>query len=247
LEFLSIPEKGSQVLVASDEGAFKGVRLERALILVQGVQLYVDRAASADEHTYDWIYTCYGKVSASSAESKEIPPLPGKPLTPEDVADNPYQAPLGRRVGYEIPHNLREMNVSGDWWLDWQGIKAPYPSSGGKGAEKPPVAMKWLCWSSGPTRVVWGDSPGMGLKPDQHRWVIARQKTREAAWVTALVPAAEPTLVDALEVVQPTEGKGLGVHLKSGASGAWVAVNWQPGQPLKVGPISTTERIVVQP
>ncbi|HRJ70922.1 MAG TPA: heparinase II/III family protein [Terrimicrobiaceae bacterium] len=243
LEVFSAPKGGPQVLFASDEGAHEGVRLERAVVLVQGVQLYIDRAVSEQEHTFDWIFTCYGRVAGSSGESKEIPPLPGRALTPEDVADNPYHRPLGKGVGYEVPQNLREMNASGNWWLDWKDIKAPYSKG-----DAPPVAMRWMAWSSGPARVVWGDTPGMGLKkPDEHRWVMARQKTRDAVWVTAMVPQSQPPLVDELEIVKPSQGNGLGVRLKSGVGGAWVAVNWQPGQPLKVGPISTTERIIVQP
>jgi hypothetical protein len=242
LEVFNTPENGPQVLFASADGAREGVRLERAVGLVQGVQLYVDRAVSAEEHTFDWIFTSYGKVAGTSAEAKEIPPMPGNPVTPEYAAKNPYQHPPPQGAGYEVPQNLREMNVSGNWWIDWQDIKVPY----GKSAW-PPVAMRWMAWSSGPARVVWGDSPGMNLKPDLHRWVMARQKTREAVWVTAMVPQSGPPLVDNLEVVQPAEGRGIGVHLKSGEGGAWIAVNWQPGQPLKVGPITTTERIVVQP
>ena len=242
LEVFSTPENGPQVLFASDEGAHEGVRLERAVVLVQGVTLYVDRAVSENEHTFDWIFTSYGKVAGTSSPAKEIPPMPGHPLTSEDVADNPYERPPAQSAGYEVPQNLREMNVSGNWWMDWQDIKAPY----GKSANKP-VAMRWMAWSSGPTRVVWGDAPGMALKkPDEHRWVMARQKTREAIWVTAMVPQSEPPLVDDLEVVPAAEGKGLGIHLKSAQGGAWIAVNWQPGQALKAGPISTTERIAVQ-
>lgn len=242
LDFLSISENGPQVAVASTDEAFKGVHLERAVLLVQGAQVLVDRAVSNREHVYDWIFTCYGQVSGTSAPAREISPLPGRALTPEDVADNPYRAPLGKGVGYEIPRQLREMSVSGNWWLDWENIRAPYAAPTSKS-----ISMRWMAWSSGPARVVWGDSPGLNLKPDQHRWVMARQTTNEAAWVTALVPRSDPPLVEEIEVVQPTEGSGLGVHLKAGRGGAWIAVNWRPGQPLKAGPITTSERVFVQP
>lgn len=242
LDFLQIPAHGPQVAVASTDQAFKGVHLERAVVLVKGVLLLVDRATSASEHVYDWIFTSYGQVAGTSALARAIPSLPGRALTPADVADNPYRAPLGKGVGYEIPENLQEMNVTGRWWMDWTGIKPPYAAPKSKAVES-----RWLAWSSTPARVVWGDSPGLNLKPRQHRWVMVRQTGPEAAWVTALVPGSQPALVDDLEVLHPSEGHGLGIRLKAAGGDAWVAVNWQPGQRLTVGPISTSERVGIKP
>lgn len=241
VEFLSIPDKGPQVIVVSDDGAYEGVHLERAIIFVNGIQLFVDRAVSSEEHDFDWIFTCYGKVAGTSDASKKIPCLTGKAYSQAE-ADKNSTKPTEQGVGYDLPHNLQEMKVKGNWWIDWEGIKPPYAK-----ADSKPVAMRWLGWSSNPVQVIWGDAPGLKVAPDLQRWVKARQHGREAVWVTALVPQEQPALLESMEVVQPTEGKGLGVQLKSTAGESLVAINWASGKPLRVGPVTTTVNVVVQP
>ncbi|WP_202921321.1 heparinase II/III domain-containing protein [Anatilimnocola aggregata] len=242
VEYLSTPAKGPQVVVISDESAYPGVRLERALIFVEGIQLLVDRATSDTEHTYDWTFACYGDVRGTSAESKAIPPLEGTALS-ESVYQNSDVSPTPPGVGYDVPRNLKEMNVSGDWWIDWGNIQAPYKSI----LKSPPLSMKWLCHSSNPVRVVWGDAPGVGLVPDRQRWVMARQVGNEALWVTALIPESRPAKVEGMKVVPATVGRGIAIQLKSASSETWVGVNWQAGKPLTAGPVSTVDKVVVQP
>lgn len=241
VEYLSTPDQGPQVVVVSDESAYPGVRLERALIFVEGIQLLVDRATSDTEHTYDWTFSCYGDVRGTSAESKPIPPLEGTALS-ESVYQTSNVSPTPPGVGYDVPRNLKEMNVSGDWWIDWGNIQVPYKSI----LKSPPLSMKWLCHSSNPVRVVWGDAPGLGLAPDQQRWVMARQVGTEALWVTALIPESRPVKVEAMKVVPATAGKGIAIQLKSASSETWVAVNWQEGKPLTAGPVSTVDKVSVQ-
>ncbi|MEO1617511.1 MAG: heparinase II/III family protein [Planctomycetota bacterium] len=238
VEYLSTPVGGPQVVVVSDESAYPGVWLKRSLIFVQGIQLLVDRATSDTEHTYDWVLASYGKVRATSAESKPIRPLEATPLAESIYQSNNVQ-PTPPGVGYDVPSNLREMNLSDDWWIEWEGIQAPY----GNKLKSPPLSMKWLCHSSNPVRVVWGDVPGVGLAPGQQRWVMARQVGTQALWVTALVPKDQSAKVETMEVVPASKGKGIAVHLKSASSDSWVAVNWQAGKSLKAGPLSTTEKI----
>lgn len=241
VEYLSTPAKGPQVVVVSDENAYPGVRLERALILVEGIQLLVDRATSDTRHTYDWTFTSYGEVRDTSAESKTIPPLDGTALD-ESVYQTNNVSPTPPGVGYDIPRNLKEMNVTGDWWIDWANIQPPYKSK----LNSPPLSMKWLCHSPNPLRVVWGDAPGVGLAPDQQRWVMARQVGTEALWVTALIPDSQPAKVEVMKVVPATVGKGIAIQLKSASSESWVAVNWQKGESLIAGPVSSVDKVSVQ-
>lgn len=241
VEYLSAPAQGPQVVVVSDENAYPGVRLERALILVEGIQLLVDRATSSTEHTYDWTFSCYGEVQGTSGESKTIQPLDGTALD-ESVYQTNNVSPTPPGVGYDVPRNLKEMHVTGDWWIDWANIQAPYKNK----LNSPPLSMKWLCHSPNRLRVVWGDAPGVGLAPNQQRWVMARQVGTEALWVTALVPGNQPAKVEAMKVVPATVGKGIAIQLKSASSESWVAVNWQEGKSLTAGPISTVDKVSVQ-
>jgi hypothetical protein len=240
LDFWRAPEHGPQIATASTEGAYPGVRLERTIVLAGGAQVFIDRAVSTNEHLYDWTFTGYGVATNASCAAQPRAPLPGAPLPPEFVSENIYWKAPGARVGYDVPRNLKEGTIAGNWRMDWEGVRAPYSD-----AKSAAVRVRWLGWCSQPARLIWGDIPGYNLTTNAMRWVMVRQQGREAAWVTALIPHAAdtPPAIDGLRVVPPEKGRGIGVQLTSGASNVcWIAANDRPGQQLKVGPLSTKEK-----
>ncbi len=234
------PTSGPQVAVASTEGAYPGTRLERAVILAAGAQVFIDTATSTNAHTYDWVFTCYGVVSNTSFACRPRGPLPSEPIPSEFADRNIYWKAPGPRVGYDVPTHLREGAVNGNWTIDFADVRAPYIK------DRPPIRMRWLGWTPSPARVVWGDIPGFNVASNGMRWVSIRQEGREATWVTALVPESA-VCVDELRVDPAAAGSGLGVQLlRSGSNVCWIAFNREPGQLVEAGPLKTRDRIAVR-
>jgi hypothetical protein len=233
------PASGPQIAVASTDAAYPGTRLERAVVLAAGAQVFLDAAVSTNRHVYDWVFTSYGTVTNTSFASRPRGPLPFEPL-PYGFAESNiwYQSP-GPRVGYDLPQNLHEGIVDGRWTIGWDGVRAPYSKN------RPAIRMRWLGWTPTAARVVWGDIPGFMLATNGMRWVSIRQEGREAVWVTALVPGEGG--VDDLKVDAAGEGKGFAIQLlQRGSNVCWIAWNRAPGEWLAAGPIRTRDRVAAR-
>jgi hypothetical protein len=91
--------------VVHNDRIYPGVKIWRALAVIDGAFILMDRLESNKPHTYDWFF--YGVPDKSDG-------LSGIHL---DMLKR--EAPLGETDGYEIPSNLSEAKTSGVIKTDW--------------------------------------------------------------------------------------------------------------------------------
>ena len=98
-------EKGEyQAVAASTDNVYKGVVLERNIVMLGGVMVMVDRCMSEGEHTYDWTHHSFGKLAAPEG------------LAPRDA--------LGEAGIYKTPEDVKWGAPAGDLSFVWQRPRA---------------------------------------------------------------------------------------------------------------------------
>jgi len=91
--------------VVYNDRIYPGVKIWRALAVIDGAFILMDRLESDKPHTYDWFF--YGVPDRSDG-------LAGIHLNMEK-----RDMPLGDADGYEIPASLSEAKISGEIKTDW--------------------------------------------------------------------------------------------------------------------------------
>jgi hypothetical protein len=98
-------EKGGyQAVTASTDNVYRGVTLERNIVMLGGVVVMVDRCLSDQEHTYDWTHHSFGTLTG--------PPE----LKPRET--------LGSKHPYNLPENVSWGVAEGDAQFIWKRKKA---------------------------------------------------------------------------------------------------------------------------
>ncbi|MDP7250447.1 MAG: heparinase II/III family protein [Planctomycetota bacterium] len=98
-------EKDSyQAVAASTDNVYRGVTIERNIIMLGGVVVMVDRCLSDAEHTYDWTHHSFGSLRGPAE------------LKPKEI--------LGKKHPYDLPENVLWGELAGNAQFTWKRKKA---------------------------------------------------------------------------------------------------------------------------
>ena len=164
-----------QVVVAKVPGIRPGVDHTRAVVLVDGLVVLIDRVTSADSHTYDWVYHNFGEVALNDGWS-------GTALT----------EPLARTANYENlvdPQRLKGPggNLLLTWTVDEKARLNLWQVVGG--SSETYLATTGL--NNQQTKVIPAPTPSL----------LHRQTGKTAVWLTVLEPWTEGPTVSRIEAV----------------------------------------------
>ena len=91
-------------ITAASTGAYPGVELQRTLILTGDLLVFVDRAASGQVHTFDWVYHAEGRWDLAASRG----------FAATRLQDSPFSGD-----GYQHLANVQRAPVDGAWRVGW--------------------------------------------------------------------------------------------------------------------------------
>ncbi len=166
-----------QAAVARVEGIAAGVSHTRGVILTEGLLLVLDRVEGTAEHSYDFVYHNFGKLT------------PGAGWT-----SSPAEAPLGKEAHYDSLVNPLRLKGDGPVRLRWD-LEAADPSN--VKAPKPPPKFPAVSLDLWQLPIVGGSvytaSTGLNntdlqITPDEAPSLIHRVRAKSATFLTVLEP-----------------------------------------------------------
>lgn len=170
-------EPDMQIAVSRVDGIAPGVSHIRAMVLVKGVLVVLDRMISEKEHNYDFTYHNFGEMALGDAwKAVQV------------------TAPLATTANYDNIISLNKLQGSGDLRLEWDLTnQIPLQDKSKPVATAPPTAKLslWQCNSDGGemyTGTTGLNNPNNGNSPDRAPSLFHRIRGKTANFATVLEP-----------------------------------------------------------
>ena len=201
-----------QVAVARVSGIAPGVEHTRGVMLSKGVIVVLDRVASAQRHTYDFVYHNFGELTPA-----------------ESWTATPVDAPLAESANYPSITNLRQLTGDGILKLTWN-LANPSPDSNQKASQ---VGLNlWqmpIDDSTAYLGVTGMNNPNTKTVPDAASSLIRRVKANVAHFVTVLEPTRGESKVASVKAIPgdaEDDAVGVRVKLEDGSMIEWSIHDW---------------------
>ena len=184
--------KDAAVTLAYNDRIYPGVKIWRAVCVLDGAYVIMDILRSEKEHTYDWWF--HGVPDHSNGRDGIHAPLA------------PHPDPLGKEDGYQMVQNLSSARVSGDLVSDWT-----VPKQGGR--EPFTLSMKALNGDAGALNVIHGfEWSYQYSKPEKEFLLLRREKVKNADFVVLFEPHAKEGKLTSSQRFIVTDGNGVPVE-----------------------------------
>ncbi len=183
------PGPDLQVVASRVDGIAPGVGHVRALALVKGVAVVLDRLESEQDHVYDFAYHNFGELGLGDGWNS-----------------TPSATPLGTAANYDNIIDLKKLQGSGNIRLEWDltGQTAPQKGKDASSEEKlPPVKLSLWQNNSAAGELYTGitglNNPNTGFTPDKVPSLFHRIRGKTAEFATVLEPHKGKTLIQSVQ------------------------------------------------
>lgn len=212
-------EKGGyQAVSASTDNVYRGVVLERNIVMLGGVIVMVDRCLSDSEHTYDWTHHSFGELTGQeSFEPKER---------------------LGEKHPYNLPEQAKWGEVGRIAIFNWKRDKASLRLS-----ILPAPGVKTEC----ATAIGWANRAYQDARREAP-FALVRRKGKSLNFVSVFEPYKSKPLILSIERADVFEGtrrlsnsEAVGLKIEKAKETLIFLVSFTEGVK-KCGKIETGER-----
>ncbi len=221
--------KNAAVTLARNDRIYPGVKIWRAVCVLDGAVVVADLLRSDAEHTYDWWF--HGLPDHSDGKSGIRAGLAPRP------------EPLGKADGYQMVNDLSSARISGDLAADWT-----IPESGGRKG----FILSLRALNSEPMEAVHGfEWSAQYSKREKEFLVLRREKAKNADFIVLLQPRGREEAAASAVRFTPvdTGGRALenaaGVRVSMGGKTYEIIVN-PDGAEVKTAGGSTSKPISVE-
>lgn len=192
--------KNAAVALAYNDRIYPGVKIWRAVCVLDGAYLIADILRSDTEHTYDWWF--HGVPDHSD----------GKSGIRADLSPRPE--PLGATDGYQMVKDISSARVSGDLAADWT-----IPKSG----DRDSFTFSLRALNGSALEAVHGFEWSYQYpKPEKEFLVLRREKVKNADFIVLLQPRGKDETAVTAERFTPMDIRG---HALENAAGVRVTLN----------------------
>jgi len=208
-----------QAVAAYTDNVYGGVVLERNIILLDGVVVMVDRCMSDREHTYDWAYHSFGKLTGPPA------------LKP--------RAKLASASQYNLPEDVRWGALPGAAHFNWKRSRASLRLTVLGDSKRSTEYATATAWANKAYKLSRQEAP----------MVLARRKGRNVTFVSVFEPYKDKPAVAGIDYqpvrgagkVLPADD-AIALKIAKGDKTMHFLFSFTKG-PKTAGPIKTSERL----
>ena len=182
--------KDAAVTMAYNDRIYPGVKIWRAVCVLDGAYLIMDILRSEKDHTYDWWF--HGVPDHSNGRDGIHASL------------SPHPDPIGKEDGYQMVQNLASARVSGGLASDWIIPKA---------GSRDEFTLSMRAINTEPLNVIHGFEWSYQYpKPEKEFLLLRREKVKNADFVVLFEPHSNDGKLTSSQRFTVTDGKGVSVE-----------------------------------
>ncbi|MDA1139982.1 MAG: heparinase II/III family protein [Planctomycetota bacterium] len=207
-----------QAVAASTDNVYRGVVLERSVVMLGGVVVMVDRCLSGEEHTYDWAHHSFGSLNGPAG------------LKPRET--------LGTKHPYNLPEDVLWGVSEGDSVFTWKREKASLSLRVLSESDTPTESATATGWANRAYKDARHEAP----------FALVRRKGKNVTFVTVFEPFKDKPSVTNIQRLEVFSGEkkldnaqALGIRLEKGGETITYLFSFVEGA-IKCGNITTSER-----